>query len=81
VTGVQTCALPICYFELEPLLRNFPDETSLAALQAQQLTYVVLDEKVYTVDNAFIDRCEALGMHFAVEMDGQAVFILPGADD
>lgn len=69
------------YFELEPLLRNFPDETSLEALQAQQLTYVVLDEEAYTVDNAFIDRCEALGMHFAVEMDGQAVFLLPGADD
>jgi hypothetical protein len=65
------------YFELEPQVRNFPDQTSLAALQAQQLTYVVLDEKFYTVDEDFIGRCEALGMRYGASMDGQAVFILP----
>jgi hypothetical protein len=65
------------YFELEPLLKNFPDETSLEALESQQLTYVVLDEKHYTVDEDFVRRCEALGMQYGTSLDGQAVFILP----
>jgi len=65
------------YFELEPLLRGFPDETSLAALQAEGLTYIVLDEKTYPLDADFIARCEELGMRYGNSLDGQAVFILP----
>ncbi len=64
------------YFELEPQVRNFPDDTSLAALREQQLTYVVLDEEFYTVDKDFIERCESLGMRYGGSLDGQAVFIL-----
>lgn len=65
------------YFELNPLLDNFPDETSLAALQEQQLTYVVLDEAYYPLTDEFMQACEALGMQFQVSLDGQAVFTLP----
>jgi len=65
------------YFELNPLLANFPDETSLAALQEQQLSYVVLDEKYYPPTEEFIRACEALGMQFMVSLDGQSVFTLP----
>ena len=65
------------YFELNPLLVNFPDETSLAALWEQQLTYVVLDEEYYPITEDFVGACEALGMKFQVSLDGQAVFTLP----
>ena len=65
------------YFELNPLLVNFPDETSLAALREQQLSYVVLDEEYYPITEDFIRACEALGMQFQVSLDGQAVFTLP----
>ncbi|MDK2980400.1 MAG: hypothetical protein PWQ55_747 [Chloroflexota bacterium] len=65
------------YFELNPLLANFPDATSLTALQEQQITYVVLDEEVYPLTEEFIQACEALGMRFEVSLDGQAVFSLP----
>lgn len=65
------------YFELNPLLVNFPDETSLAALREQQLTYVVLDEEYYPITEDFVRTCEALGMKFQISLDRQAVFTLP----
>jgi hypothetical protein len=65
------------YFELNPLLANFPDAASVAALQEQQLTYVVLDESHYPPTEAFIQACESLGMQFQVSLDGQTVFTLP----
>ncbi len=65
------------YFELEPQLKNFPDETSVAALEAEQLTYLVLDETQYPIDAAFIQRCQELGLEYGISLDGQTVFIIP----
>jgi hypothetical protein len=64
------------YFQLEPLLRNFPDQTSVDALKQEQVTYIVVDESEYDVDDAFISQTEALGLEFACSLDGQSVFII-----
>jgi hypothetical protein len=65
------------YFELEPLLRGFPNETSLQALRDEQVTYVVVNEKEYSVDTAFIDAAKAAGYRYVGAFDGQSVFIIP----
>lgn len=65
------------YFELNPLLENFPDDVSVVALKEEGLTYIVLDEDYYSVDDDFITRCESLGLKFGVSLDGQAVFLIP----
>ena len=64
-------------FEIAPKLKNFPDEESIAALQEEGLTYIVLDEDYYRVDAGFIGRCESLGLDYGVSVDGQSVFIIP----
>jgi len=64
------------YFELNPLLAGFPDETSITALRDQQITYVVLDEEKFPVTEEFIQACEALGMRYEISLEGQAVFTL-----
>lgn len=61
------------YFELDPLLSGFPDETSVQALVDQGLTYIVLDETYYTVNDEFIQQCERLGLTYAISLDGQTV--------
>jgi hypothetical protein len=64
------------YFKLEPILRNFPDEESVEALKKEQITYIVLDEAYYTVNEAFISAGEKAGLYFAVSINGQSVFII-----
>ncbi len=64
------------YLQLEPILKNFPDEVSAQALRKEKITYIVLDEKYFTVDDAFISEAKSSGMNYAVSIDGQAVFIL-----
>jgi hypothetical protein len=65
------------YFELNPLLANFPDNVSISALKEQQLTYIVLDEESYPVDADFVQRCQELGLVYQISLDGQTVFAFP----
>ena len=60
--------------ELDPLLKDFPDATSVKALREEGITYIVLDEEYYTVNEAFIQRCDELGLSFEASLDGQSVF-------
>lgn len=64
------------YFQLEPHLRGFPDVESGRALREEQITYVVVDEAEYIIDEAFIDAAEQSGLDYAVSIDGQSVFII-----
>ncbi len=64
------------YFELDPLLAGFPDETSVQALKDQQLTYILLDENHYEVNDDFISQCEELGLIYEISMDGQTVLTI-----
>ena len=64
------------YFQLEPKLRGFPDEESVNALIKEQITYIVVDETQYTVDDGFINNAENSGLDYAVSIDGQSVFII-----
>ena len=59
---------------LAPLLKDFPDATSVKALRDEGVTYIVLDEDDYPVDEAFIEQCEALGLSYRISLDGQTVF-------
>jgi hypothetical protein len=64
------------FFELDPLLKNFPDAASVEALKKEGITYIVLDEKYYMVDEEFIRKCQDLGVSFEISLDGQTVLKL-----
>lgn len=64
------------YFNLEPTLRNFPDENSIKALEKEQIRYVIVDENYYDVTKSFIDECEKLGLDYGGSFDGMSVFLL-----
>lgn len=64
------------YFELDPLLTGFPDETSVQALRDQKLTYIVLDENHYTVNEDFIQYCEEIGLTYEISLEGQTVLTI-----
>ena len=69
------------FFTLQTALKNFPDKTSIDSLKAEQITYVLVDEKVYTVNKDFIVICQSLGLEFESSFDGQSVFIfIKGSD-
>jgi len=68
------------FFELDPLLKNFPDETSVNALREIDVSYIILDENHYSIDDDFIHQCETLGIDFLISLEGQAVFALPVMD-
>jgi len=63
------------FFILQTALQNFPDKTSIDSLKADRITYVLIDEAVYTVNKDFIAICQSLGLEFAKSFDGQSVFI------
>lgn len=64
------------FFQLDPILKNFPDEASIETLKKEQITYIVLDEKYFDVDEVFIQFCENRGLEFSGSFDGQAVFVI-----
>lgn len=64
------------YFQLEPKLSGFPDEESVRALKEEQITYIVVDEAQYSVDEAFIKDAKSSGLEFNVSIEGQSVFII-----
>ena len=64
------------FFELDPLLKDFPDEVSVQALRDSQITYVVVDEDEYSFNEDFIQICEDLGLTYEISLDGQAVFTI-----
>jgi hypothetical protein len=63
------------FFKLDAALKNFPDKTSIDTLKAEQITYVLVDETVYRVNQNFIVLCHSLGLEFEKSLDGQSVFI------
>jgi hypothetical protein len=63
------------YFQLEPILRNFPDDASVEVLRKEEIKYIIIDESYFEVNEAFIDTCQELGLEFKGSFDGQAVFI------
>lgn len=64
------------YFELDPLLAGFPDTISVQALKDESITYLVLDENHYEVNDAFLQRCEVLGLNYQISLDGQTVLTI-----
>jgi hypothetical protein len=64
------------YFNLEPTLKNFPDENSIRTLEKEQIRYVIVDENYYDVTKSFIDECEKLGLEYAGSFDEMSVFLL-----
>jgi len=72
----QVMAVPSYrFFKLQTALRNFPDKISINSLKAEQITYVIVDEAVYTVNQDFISICQSFGLEFTKSFDGQSVFI------
>lgn len=65
------------FFQMVPLLENFPDEASVAALQEVGVRYIVLDESYYPLNDTFLQLCADLGLRWQVSLDGQSVFLLP----
>ena len=63
------------FFKLQTALQNFPDQISIETLKAEQITYLLIDEAVYTVDEDFVEACQSSGLEFAGSFDGQSVFI------
>lgn len=63
------------YFQLQAELKNFPDKTSIDAIRAEKITYVLVDESNYSVDEQFISTCRTNGLEFSRSINGQSVFI------
>ena len=66
---------PEQYARLRPLMENFPDERSVSLLSELGVQFVLVDKISYSDPQAIRQRCEALGLKFVMEMDGQMVFL------
>jgi len=64
------------FLDLRLDLESFPSDRSLAALEENQVRYVLVDEASMPVDDDFIAFCEQLGMPFQGSFGGQSVFII-----
>jgi len=61
------------YFQLEPMLRNFPDHASVEKLREEDITYILVDSS--EIDFMQMDY-RALNLDFAGSYDGYDVFII-----
>ena len=63
------------YFQLQTAFKNFPDMASIDSLKSDRITYVLVDEAIYSVNENFVTICQSMGLEFAGSFDGQSVFI------
>ncbi len=61
------------YFELEPQVKNFPDQASQDDCANSTLLTWYWTRNFIQFNDGFIERCEDLGMRFGASLDGQAV--------
>jgi len=64
------------YFRLQADLNNFPDKASIDAIKAEKITYVLVDESKYSVNENFVSTCRSNGLDLIRSIDGQAVFVI-----
>jgi hypothetical protein len=75
VGGFFNAFPPEQYARLRPLMEHFPDERSVSLLSELGVQFVLVDKISYSDPQAIRQRCEALGLKFVMEMDGQMVFL------
>lgn len=75
VGGFFNAFPPEQYARLRPLMENFPDERSVSLLSELGVQYVLVDKNSYSDPVAIRRKCEALGLKYVLEMDGQMVFL------
>ncbi len=75
VGGFFNAFPPEQYARLRPLMENFPDEQSVSLLSELDVQYVLVDKSSYSDPDTVRRKCEALGLKYVREMDGQMVFL------
>jgi hypothetical protein len=78
VGGFFNAFPPPQYEALKPVMANFPDAGSVSKLRQLGVQWVLVDGSRYSNPAQIKAQCQALGLQFKVELDGQYVFELGG---
>jgi len=64
------------YFQLEPILSQFPNETSVQRLRDENITYVLVDQSSLQSGSSNTKNLSTLGVEFAGNFDEIALFLI-----
>ena len=67
------------YFVAKPVYDHFPDQESVNLLHKDKIRYVLLDDDYFPDQQTLISQCQALGLRFAIDLNGISVFVVETA--
>ena len=76
VGGFFNAFPPEQYRRIKPAMEGFPSPESVAMLREMKVRYIVVDVKEYGSLTELRASCESLGLKFAGDFEGEAVFLL-----
>ncbi|MGQ9554747.1 MAG: hypothetical protein ACUVWR_11600 [Anaerolineae bacterium] len=76
IGGFFAAFTPPQFRQVQPVLRNFPDQASIDLLAALGVKYVLLDSSRYPGSPQWQESLAPLGLELATVSDGQYVYIL-----
>jgi hypothetical protein len=65
------------YFQLEPILKKFPDGPSIQRLKDENIRYVLINSALLQPESTDKEFLDGLGIEFAGDFAGIAVFLIP----
>ncbi|HEY60451.1 MAG TPA: hypothetical protein G4N92_07200 [Anaerolineae bacterium] len=76
IIGLLKVIPPHRYFEMKPIMDQFPDMKSVALLKENEIRYIILDKNYFPDLIKLRNNCEELGLEFGTDLAGQMVFLL-----
>jgi hypothetical protein len=75
VGGFFNAFPPAQYQKIKPIMKWFPDATSMGLLKELGVAYVIVDKKAYPTPGLIKEQCISLGLKFEAEIGDQWVFV------